>query len=126
MANDANIQNIDELLFVEEDSPETAVARTWKLMIVDDEPEVHDVTQMVFSEYSFDGAGLKILNAYSGEEANKLMEEHPDTAVILLDVVMETDQAGLDVVRHIRDELQNKMVRIILRTGQPGQAPEKK
>jgi len=42
---------------------------------------------------------------------------------VLLDVIMETDQAGLDLVEFIRDTLKNETVRIILRTGQPGQAP---
>ncbi|MDR2789176.1 MAG: DUF3369 domain-containing protein, partial [Candidatus Accumulibacter sp.] len=68
----------------------------------------------------------EFLNAYSGVEAKALMAAHPDTAVMFLDVVMETDDAGLDVVRHIREILGNPMTRIILRTGQPGQAPERK
>ena len=39
---------------------------------------------------------------------------------------METDAAGLDLVEYIRNELKNETVRIILRTGQPGQAPERR
>ncbi|MFH1139847.1 MAG: DUF3369 domain-containing protein [Pseudomonadota bacterium] len=95
-------------------------------MIVDDEPEVHHVTQLVLADYTFGDAGLTFLNAYSGGEALDLIKKHPDTAVALMDVVMETDQAGLEAVRQIRDDIGNGMVRIILRTGQPGQAPEKK
>jgi hypothetical protein len=53
------------------------------------------------------------------------MREHPDMAVALIDVVMETPSAGLELVRQIREELDNRLVRIILRTGQPGAAPEK-
>jgi len=48
----------------------------------------------------------------------------PDIALVLLDVIMETSDAGLRVARQIRDELGNKLVRIVLRTGQPGQALE--
>ena len=59
-----------------------------------------------------------------GQEAKQLIQAHPDTAVILLDVVMEAEDAGLQVVKYIREELGNQLVRIILRTGQPGQAPE--
>jgi diguanylate cyclase (GGDEF)-like protein/PAS domain S-box-containing protein len=96
----------------------------WKLMVIDDEESVHQVTRMVLEDLTYDGRGLAILNGYSGEDARRLMSEHPDTAVLLLDVVMETDNAGLDVVDYIRNELGNQHVRIILRTGQPGEAPE--
>ncbi|MEH2262090.1 sensor histidine kinase [Nostoc sp.] len=37
---------------------------------------------------------------------------------------METNDAGLRVVKYIREELKNQIVRVILRTGQPGDAPE--
>ncbi|GEM_PF-1064436 len=98
----------------------------WKIMIVDDAKDVHNITRMVFEDYYFEGKGIDCLSAYSGKQAKELIELHPETAVILLDVVMETDRAGLDLVRYIREELNNRFVRIILRTGQPGQAPEKK
>ncbi len=99
---------------------------TWKIMIVDDAEDVHDITRMVFEDYSFKGRPIECLSAYSGKEAEELIKLHPETAVILLDVVMETDHAGLDLVHFIREELKNNFVRIILRTGQPGEAPEEK
>jgi two-component system sensor histidine kinase ChiS len=97
---------------------------SWKILIVDDEAEIHQITQLVLKEFTFDGIPLTFINAYSGEEAKALIEKHPDTALILLDVVMESDDAGLEVVKYIRDVLGNSLVRIILRTGQPGQVPE--
>ena len=99
---------------------------TWKMMIVDDVEDIHNVTRLIFEDYTFDNRNIEFLSAYSGEEAKQMISKHPDTAVILLDVVMETDHAGLEVVQYIRDELKNRYVRVILRTGQPGQAPEKK
>ncbi len=98
--------------------------KTWKILIADDEEEVHRITKMVFLDYAFDGRKLEFLSAYSGKESKKLIQEHPDTAILLLDVVMETDEAGLEVVQYIRKILKNRFVRIILRTGQPGKAPE--
>jgi len=98
---------------------------SWKVLIVDDEPEVHAVTKLALSDFSFQGKNLEFISAYSGAEAKKMIEAHPDAAIILLDVVMETDDAGLLVARYIREELHNHYVRIILRTGQPGQAPER-
>lgn len=119
--------NDDELIFEEDGAEEeTQPIAPWKMMIVDDVEDIHHVTRMIFDDYVFDGRTIEFLSAYSGKEARELMVAHPDTAVILLDVVMETDHAGLEVVQYIREELKNKIVRIILRTGQPGEAPEKK
>lgn len=116
----------DELLFAAE--PLVAGLRErpkWKLLIVDDEEEVHVITRMVLEGVSFSGKGLSFLSAYSGREAAEILRAEPDIAVILLDVVMETGQAGLDLVEFVREKLGNRLVRIILRTGQPGQAPER-
>lgn len=96
----------------------------WKLLVVDDEEDVHHVTRLVLGRYRFDGRPVQLLGAWSAAEARVVLATHPDIAVILLDVVMETDDAGLRLVQHVREELGNHQVRIILRTGQPGQAPE--
>ncbi len=114
--------------FLFADEPEEQAPQhigSWKVLIVDDEPEVHAVTKLALSDFSFQGKNLEFISAYSGAEAKKLIEEHHDAAIILLDVVMESDDAGLIVARYIREELHNHYVRIILRTGQPGQAPER-
>ena len=89
----------------------------WKVLVVDDEEEVHAVTKLVLADFSYENKGLLFLHAYSGKEARALIAEHPDTAIIFLDVVMEKNDAGLEVVRYIREELKNSFVRIILRTG---------
>ncbi len=116
----------DELLFVEESSGAgTDREQPWKIIIADDEDEVHTVTRMVLEGFWFEDRRLDVMGAYSGEEAKALLHRHPDTALLLLDVVMEEDITGLEVVKYIRDELKNRFVRIILRTGQPGQAPER-
>lgn len=96
----------------------------WTVLIVDDEPAVHEVTTLVLGGLRFKDRSLKFIHAYDGAEAEQKLAEHPEIAVILLDVVMETDDAGLRLVRHIRDNLANDLVRIILRTGQAGMAPE--
>ncbi|MCG6553931.1 MAG: SpoIIE family protein phosphatase, partial [Candidatus Magnetominusculus sp. LBB02] len=98
----------------------------WKVMIVDDEPGVHDATILSLMDVVFEGREIVFLQAYSGAEAKALIETNQDCSVIFLDVVMETDDAGLQVVKYIRDVLKNNLARIVLRTGQPGQAPEDK
>ncbi|MBK8285590.1 MAG: DUF3369 domain-containing protein [Ahniella sp.] len=110
-----------EELFAPEASESSA---PWRVLIVDDEPEVHNVTKLVLGSFRFEHRPLQFLHAHSGREARELIAANPDVSVMLLDVVMETEQAGLDVVRHVRETLGNSFVRIVLRTGQPGQAPE--
>ncbi len=125
----------DDLLFADEDqffaAEESAPEETrdvledaWKLLIADDDDEVHTLTRLVLSGFVFEGRSLEFLSAHSGKETVEVLRENPDTALVLLDVVMEQDDAGLQAVRSIRRELDNNLVRIILRTGQPGQAPE--
>ncbi|MEO5339494.1 MAG: EAL domain-containing protein [Magnetococcus sp. MYC-9] len=103
-----------------------AEQENWVVMVVDDDEDVHRLTRLVLRDLRFEQRALSLLHAYSGAEAYALMAEHPETAVLLLDVVMESDHAGLQLVREIREKLQNHRVRIILRTGQAGQAPEVK
>ncbi|SRR5690554_3887 len=97
----------------------------WKVLIVDDEREVHAVTRLALMGIEFEGRGLQFISAYSRHEAELLLTEHDDIAIVLLDVVMETDDAGLQVAKYIRETIGNRRSRIVLRTGQPGQAPER-
>lgn len=98
----------------------------WRVLIVDDEERVHSVTRLVLKDFVFEGKKIEFLSAYSGEEAKEILSTKSDIALILLDVVMEEDDSGLEVVKYIREELKNRIVRIVLRTGQPGQAPEER
>lgn len=95
-------------------------------MIVDDEQAIHDVTRLALTGVTFSGRPLQFISCFSGAEAKVAMADHSDTALMLLDVVMESETAGLDTARWVREEFGNKMVRIVMRTGQPGQAPERK
>ncbi|MBX3689628.1 DUF3369 domain-containing protein [Dokdonella sp.] len=99
-------------------------APPWKVLVVDDEPEVHEVTRLVLGGFRFAERSLEFLSAFSAAQAREMLARHADVAVVLLDVVMESEQAGLGLVRSIREELRNPFVRIVLRTGQAGQAPE--
>ncbi|MDN7878864.1 EAL domain-containing response regulator [Burkholderia aenigmatica] len=96
----------------------------WQVLLVDDEPAVHEVTRLVLRDLTFSGRPVIFHSAYSGEQCLAHLAAHPDTALTLLDVVMETDHAGLDVVQRIRRQLRNTDVQIVLRTGHPGMAPE--
>ncbi|WP_394128770.1 DUF3369 domain-containing protein [Shewanella maritima] len=98
----------------------------WKVAIIDDEPGIHEVTKFALSNFSLDGRSLVFHSCYSAEEGFALLRDEPDIALAFVDVVMENDHAGLNLVERIRNELDNHCTRIILRTGQPGSAPEEK
>lgn len=120
----------DELIvFAEEpddlsDSAKQSSSRPWKVLVVDDDKDVHEATKFGLKGLVFLNQPLELLHAYSAQEAKEQLQNVPDIAVILLDVVMETESAGLDLVKVIREELELTNTRIILRTGQPGYAPE--
>ncbi|MCP4692234.1 MAG: PAS domain S-box protein, partial [Desulfobacterales bacterium] len=107
-------------------SPPLPAPTCWKVLIVDDEEDVHTVTRLALGNFTFEGKPLKILDADSEKEGRRIFTENPDIAIVLLDVVMETETSGLDMVEFIRRDLGNGTTRIILRTGRPGQAPERK
>src|SRR5499427_5664728 len=117
----------NELLEIFEDQAQPPEAGPrWKIAVIDDDPAVHDGTRFALSDYRLNGRQLDVLSASSAAEGRELLTHHPDVAAVLLDVIMETDSAGLDLVHYIRNTLKNETVRIILRTGQPGQAPERR
>lgn len=115
----------DEIDFLPEDDAARVTGPEWIVLVVDDDPEIHHVTHLVLNGFTYRDQRVRMLSAASAAEARRLLTDHPDVAVILLDVVMETESAGLDLVRWVREERGMTAVRIILRTGQPGQAPER-
>ncbi|WP_246138306.1 response regulator [Nitrospirillum viridazoti] len=111
-------------LFLAEDAPATRAPELppWPILVVDDDEEVHIMTRLVLSRLTYKGRPLELLTARSAAEAAGILTRRGDIAVALLDIVMETDDAGLVLARRIREEFDNNDVRIVLRTGQPGQA----
>ncbi|MBF0358643.1 MAG: DUF3369 domain-containing protein [Magnetococcales bacterium] len=108
-----------------QDSATDYAIKPWKVLVVDDEPDIHTATALALGGFVFDGRKLDLISAYSAHEAKDLLASHSDIAMALIDVVMESDDAGLLLVSYIRDELKNNFIRLIIRTGQPGQAPER-
>ncbi|MBB5017552.1 response regulator RpfG family c-di-GMP phosphodiesterase [Chitinivorax tropicus] len=100
--------------------------KPWRVLIVDDEADVHSVTKLALRNVTFKGRPLELLSAYTGREAAAVLRADREIALVLLDVVMESDDAGLKLVELIRGDINNQLVRIVLRTGQPGQAPEQR
>lgn len=114
-----------KLKFAKEKKSEIELRHTtFKILVVDDEKSIHDVTSMALSAMSFTNFTLDLLHAYSAAEAKEIMAEHNDIALALIDVVMETPTAGLDLVEYIRNTLKNEFIRLVIRTGQANDFPE--
>ncbi len=117
----------DDLVFLEEHPAPAAAGNAhgvWRVMIIDDDEDVHSTTTFALGNLDMQHRPLEFVHAYSAGQARELLKHEREIAVILLDVVMEQDDAGLHLVRYIRETLKLADVRIILRTGQPGYAPE--
>lgn len=95
----------------------------WKILIIDDDESIHDISNVTMKNMLIDGKGLKLYSAYNASEAKSILAEHDDIAMAFVDVVMETPTAGLDLVTYIREEISNDRIRLIIRTGQPNDAP---
>jgi diguanylate cyclase (GGDEF)-like protein len=118
----------DELFSFADDGEKTSITSnnqpTWRILIADDDPDVHDSTVFALRGLTILNRSLEFIHTYSAAETVASLHQNTDVAVILLDVVMETEDAGLKIIETIRQELGLADVRIILRTGQPGYAPE--
>ncbi|MBN3494966.1 DUF3369 domain-containing protein [Vibrio neptunius] len=109
---------------VEGSSNAENLATPWKVLLIDDDEQMHQVTKLALSDFEFEGRHLELISAHSAEEAKGIFQSADDIALALVDVVMETEHAGLELVKYVREELGNSLVRLVLRTGQAGQAPE--
>jgi len=117
----------DLLVFAKEDDKviEPSFAEPFKVLIVDDDEEVHAFTKLALKDFEYKNRPVKFISAYNGVDAREVLQNTEHISVVFLDVVMETNTSGLDVVKFIRKELKNNMLRIIIRTGQAGEAPER-
>ncbi|MCP4690054.1 MAG: response regulator [Desulfobacterales bacterium] len=118
-----NNNDFNSLFANEERAASSKKPDRWKILVVDDEPDVHAVTEAALDNVVFEGEGVRLLSAFSAEEGRRMLREHPDIAIVFLDIVMESAHAGLALVDFIRETLGNSLVRIVVRTGRPESAP---
>lgn len=108
----------------DEESSTSVPLEAWNILIVDDEEDIHTSTQIALSRFEFEGKKLSFFHAYTAAEAKEILSNNDNFAIVFIDVVMESDHAGLGLIKTIRTELNNNKSRLIIRTGQPGYAPE--
>jgi response regulator RpfG family c-di-GMP phosphodiesterase len=127
---DEKLDDSEILMFADEENTNLEESNNfhnkWRILVVDDEESIYKVTKIVLNEVMYDGRRIELLYAESYEKAKVVLASEEDICIVYLDVVMETDNAGLCLVKYIREELRNRLIRIIIRTGQPGLAPERK
>ncbi len=115
----------DLFKFAEEKEEKKVSQKTWKILVVDDEVSVHDITKTALKHVTVDDRRLELIFALSATEAKQILQQHDDIAMALIDVIMETPSAGLDLVNYIRNDLRNSIIRLVIRTGQPHEVPER-
>ncbi len=121
---------MSDFLFQDEAEPtaippkKTKNNKVWRILIVDDDESVHQVTKLVLSNVEIEHRQLDIVSAFSFAEAKDILQQQSDFCMAFVDVVMETDDAGLQLVKWIRRDLKNQAIRLVLRTGQAGNASE--
>ena len=117
-------ETVAKLKFAKENTPTAKVEKQkYKILIVDDDTSIQEITNMSLGSMKFSDFDLEILCALSAKDAKTLLLEHNDIAMALVDVVMETPEAGLDLVNYIRNDLQNDLIRLVIRTGQANEFP---
>ena len=123
---DHNIVFVGESDAIEADETSESPEDLWKILVVDDEEHIHQITRIALRDYRFEDQRVRILSAFSADDVKRIFNQEQDIALVLMDVVMEADDTGLQLVDYIRNTLENSLVRIVIRTGQPGKAPEHK
>jgi len=116
----------DLFMFAQEDTkPKIIPLKAWKILVIDDDESIHAITANALKSVIIEGRRLDLINAISAEDAKQKLAEHDDIALALVDVIMETPNAGLDLVNYIRNDLNNHLIRLVIRTGQPDEVPER-
>lgn len=96
----------------------------WRILVVDDDQGVHDSTEFILDDFEFLGEEVELVDAHSAKEAQEILEKDPSIAIAIVDIVMEGENAGLELINYIRGNREYDLIRLIVRTGQPGSYPE--
>lgn len=96
----------------------------WTILIVDDDPSIRLVTRFALRDLTMEGFPMQLLEADSAVRAREILAQRADVALVITDVVMEDEASGLSLVSWIREQPHLSDTRLVIRTGQAGNAPE--
>lgn len=114
---------MDDQFAYSNDLPSTSSQPVWRVLAVDDDIDFQRATAFALSELELLGGRIELIQAFSCREASALLAKHRDIALVLLDVVMETEDAGLRLIKSLREVVGNRETRVVMLTGEPGLAP---
>lgn len=114
---------MDDQFAFSDDLPGTTSQPVWRVLAVDDDADFQRATAFALSELELLGGRIELIQAFSCREASMLLAKHHDIALVLLDVVMETEDAGLRLIKALREVIGNRETRVVMLTGEPGLAP---
>ncbi|PJE40280.1 MAG: diguanylate cyclase [Pseudomonas sp.] len=114
---------MDDQFAFSDDLPSTTSQSVWRVLAVDDDADFQRATAFALSELELLGGRIELIQAFSCREASMLLAKHHDIALVLLDVVMETEDAGLRLIKALREVIGNRETRVVMLTGEPGLAP---
>jgi len=116
----------EAIVFVDEPPGDETPLDFYLLLIVDDNADVHEATRIALQGQIVNGKRLRFMSAYSGREAILMVDKHIPFDLVLLDMVMETPNAGMEVAQNIQARLDLKHTpAIVMRSGQPGMFKDK-
>lgn len=100
--------------------PASGGEHPWPILVVGGDAAQHDAARAALAPLRSSGRPLRLTSATSAEQARRLLAAMPGTAVCLLDLGLKergTDDGGsaaLALARHIREDLGNATLRILL------------
>ncbi len=108
----------DEFFFGDKQKDAVRVeAETWKVLVLKAGNRTSGLMRKAMRGFSFEGRPLEILTACNAGQGREAFRKHPDIALVFLDSAMHENGAIFDLIGHIRQDLKNRRVRIVLRTG---------
>ncbi len=78
-----------------------------KVLVVDD-----DIRNIYSLTHSLEQYKVQVLSATDGKEALEMLKEHPDTNIVLMDIMMP-EMDGYEAIQHIRGDMQMTALPII-------------
>lgn len=92
----------------------------FEVLVVDDEPDVIDVTKVALKNTSIYGSDIRVIPCRSKQSTLELLSEKVKSftiAIGLIDIRMEGEMSGLELCNYIRYALNNRAINLYIRTG---------